>query len=115
MVADTTLTIGDEHTAVFQPQFSPDGRSLAYVSDEEGFWQLYLMELSSGEIRRLTEDDQEYGLPAWLQGMRTYEFSPDGKILYAVRFKIGFASLVRITIQTRVVEEICSGPRLYMA
>jgi dipeptidyl aminopeptidase/acylaminoacyl peptidase len=110
LVADTTLTIGNGHTAVFQPQFSSEGRSLAYVSDEEGFWQLYLMELSSGEVQRLTDDDQEYGLPAWLQGMRTYDFSRDGKIIYAVRHKNGFASLVRITLQTRVVEEISLDP-----
>ncbi len=105
LIMDTAVAAGEDgQAAVFQPQFSPDGRTLAYVSDAEGFWQIYLIELASGEHRRLADDGFEYGLPAWVQGMRTYEFSPDGKMIFAVRHKNGFASLVRITLSTGVGE-----------
>lgn len=89
---------GDEKTSIFQPEFSPDGKSLAYISDQEGWWQLYLYDLESGEHRQLTEQPAEHGLPAWVQEMRTYTFSGDGKSIYVIRFQEGFSSLVKIDL-----------------
>ena len=42
---EATPITGDENTAVFGAQFSPDGRYLAYVSDPDGWWQLYVYDL----------------------------------------------------------------------
>ncbi len=107
VIADTAITaIGGGQVAYFQPRFSPDGQSLAYVSDAEGFWQLYLHNLKTGVHRRLADDGFEYGLTAWLQGMRTYDFSPDGQAIFAVRYKNGFAGLVRITLATDAVDPL---------
>ncbi len=50
---DTTLA-GGSSTSVFQPEFSPDGRFLAYVSDASGWWQLYLFDLEKHQHRQLT-------------------------------------------------------------
>ena len=36
------------------PQFSPDGRSLYFVSDQDGFKDIYRMEPSSGDLFRVT-------------------------------------------------------------
>ncbi len=36
------------------PQFSPDGQSLYFISDQDGFKDVYRMELSSGALDRLT-------------------------------------------------------------
>jgi Tol biopolymer transport system component len=36
------------------PQFSPDGRSLYFVSDQDGFKDVYRMALSSGDLFRVT-------------------------------------------------------------
>lgn len=36
------------------PQFSPDGRSLYFISDQDGFKDIYRMELSSGDLHRIT-------------------------------------------------------------
>ncbi|PSQ89098.1 MAG: hypothetical protein BRD30_06020, partial [Bacteroidetes bacterium QH_2_63_10] len=36
------------------PQFSPDGQSLYFVSDQDGFKDVYRMELSSGDRHRVT-------------------------------------------------------------
>ena len=79
--------------AVFQPQFSPDGRSLAYVSDETGWSNLYLYDLKTRTHRPLTADPVDVGTPAWRQGLRTYGFDPDGQCLYYVRNESGFARL----------------------
>ncbi|HSR42758.1 MAG TPA: BamA/TamA family outer membrane protein, partial [Longimicrobiales bacterium] len=36
------------------PAFSPDGRSLYFISDREGFSDVYRLELASGEVRQVT-------------------------------------------------------------
>jgi dipeptidyl aminopeptidase/acylaminoacyl peptidase len=90
---------GDARTSIFQPEFSPDGRYLAYVSDASGWWQIYLYDLENGDHRQVTSAQADHGLPAWIQGMRTYAFGPDGKSIYSLRNQQGFASLVRIDLE----------------
>ena len=55
------------------PVYSPDGRSLAFVSTRTGGGDLYRLDLVSGETRRVTFDDGPESLDSW---------SPDGKWLY---------------------------------
>ena len=88
-----TTVAGGEGTSIFQPQFSPDGRSLVYVSDASGWWQLYLYDIESGEHSQLTNVPAEHGEPAWVQGRRTYGFSPDGMGLYFLRNQHATVSL----------------------
>ncbi len=53
-----------------QPTFSPDGRSVAFVSTRSGGWQVWLAEADGGHPRRLTNfADSRVGSPSW---------SPDG-------------------------------------
>ena len=40
------------------PSFSPDGLSLAFLSDREGKRQVYEMSLSGGESRKLTSTEE---------------------------------------------------------
>ncbi len=76
-VKEVRKIAGGNRIAVFQPEFSPDGRYLGYVSEETGRGELYLYDLSSGKSRRLT-DGENIILPAWVQGMRAYGFTYDG-------------------------------------
>jgi Tol biopolymer transport system component/C-terminal processing protease CtpA/Prc len=55
------------------PVYSPDGRSLAFVSTRTGTGDIYRLELASGDLRRLTFDDGPESLDAW---------SADGKWIY---------------------------------
>jgi len=80
------LTIGARHDT--QPRFSPDGRTLAFLSDRrlqveeepaagdakerEDGQQVHLLPLAGGEATRLTD------LP---RGVRSYAWSPDGSRL----------------------------------
>lgn len=76
---------GDNNTSVFQPEFSPDGRFLSYVSDVTGFWQLYLYDLESEMHQQVTEDESEHGRPGWVQGIRMYGWTPDSRAIYFLR------------------------------
>ena len=99
-VVDEVVLAGDENTAVFQPEFSPDGRHLAYVSDVSGIGQLWLHDLEDGTQRALTSADAEHGMPAWAQGMRAFAWSADGDGLYFLRNERGFVSLWRHDLAT---------------
>ena len=90
---------GDNSTTIFQPEFSPDGHSIAYVSDESGWGQLYLQELDGGAVRRLGEPEREYGRPAWTQGLRTYSFAGPERVV-AVRGERGHDQLELIDTGT---------------
>jgi TolB protein len=54
------------------PALSPDGNLLAFSSRRNGYWDLYLLELGSGEIRRLTDTLEYDAAPTW---------SPDGAVI----------------------------------
>lgn len=59
------------------PRWSPDGRTLAFVSDRGEKGQVFLAPMDGGEARQLTHSKWGISQPAW---------SPDGtKITYAAR------------------------------
>ena len=94
-----TLT-GDRETAIFQPEFSPDGRYLSYVSDATGWGQIYLYDLERQEHQQLTTCQAEHGTPAWAQGMRTYGWSGDSQSLVYIENDRGFCKLKRYFLDT---------------
>jgi dipeptidyl aminopeptidase/acylaminoacyl peptidase len=63
------LTTSDRDTA---PAPSPDGQKIAFMSQQEGNWDIYIVNADGSNLRRLTEDPAEDGLPTW---------SPDGRVL----------------------------------
>ncbi len=84
---------GAGDVSVFQPEFSQDSKTVYYVSDREGFGQLWKVEIDSGERTRLTFSEQDFGQPAWVQDLRTYAlFESDQKALVIVN-RQGFMSL----------------------
>jgi dipeptidyl aminopeptidase/acylaminoacyl peptidase len=108
-LAESRVIAGDERTAIFQPEFSPDGRYLAYVSDHSGWWHILLADLMDGSTRQLTTGEAEHGAPAWVQGMRTYQFSPDGKQLVYLRNQAGVATLWRLALHSGEARQIGLG------
>lgn len=59
----TRLTTGpwDDIT----PAISPDGLRLAFASNRSGFWDLYLLDLTSGKTTRLTNTPEYDAAPSW--------------------------------------------------
>jgi TolB protein len=51
------------------PALHPDGARLAFASNRDGDWDLYVMDLVTGEVTQLTDTPEYDGAPSW---------SPDG-------------------------------------
>jgi WD40 repeat protein len=56
-------------TGAFRPAVSPDGQRVAYASERDGNWDIYVIELSTSAETRLTDDPLNDMAPSW---------SPDG-------------------------------------
>ena len=97
-VIGTETVAGGAQTSVMQPEFSPDGAKLSYLSDRDGWWHLYVLDLETGETEQLTRGKFEIGGPAWIQGVRAHIWKPDSSGMYAVRNRQGQMDLLEVSI-----------------
>ncbi len=109
---DIVTVDGDTDTSIFQPEFSPDGRYLSYVSDASGWSQIVLYDLQEGTSRQLTFDEAEHGTPAWVQGLRSYGWAGDSRSIFYLENRLGFLSLRRYDLESSASEAV-SGLEAY--
>ncbi len=81
------------------PVYSPDGRTLAFVSDRTGGGDIYLLTIASGDLRQLTFDDGNDLLDGWSRDGQWIYFSSGsreiaGNDIYRVRASGGTPMLV---------------------
>jgi tricorn protease len=75
---------GDAHllvtqaTDVLRPLYSPDGKRLAFVSNVTGNGDIYVVQLETGILKRLTFDDANDRLDAWSVDGKTLFYSTTG-------------------------------------
>lgn len=74
---------GGPAESVLQPEWSPDGAELWFVSDRSGWWNLYRYRLSTREFEAVTKLEAEFGKPQWNLGMSSYAFAGDGRVVAA--------------------------------
>jgi TolB protein len=67
-----------------KPSWSPDVRRLAFSSDMNGNFDIYIYELDSGQLRQVTKDPGLDTSPAW---------SPDGSRLAFVSTRSGLSEI----------------------
>jgi dipeptidyl aminopeptidase/acylaminoacyl peptidase len=72
---------GGPAESIFQPEWGPDGR-LHYVSDRNGWWNLYAADASGGNEEQLTAEEADLAYPQWLFGGSTYAFLESGAIAF---------------------------------
>ena len=54
------------------PTWSPDGQQIAFVSNMDGQWDIYIMDSNEDRIQRLTNSVSEEKVPSW---------SPNGQLI----------------------------------
>ena len=59
----------DNDARDISPTWSPDGTRIAFASERDDNWEIYLMDADGGNQTRLTNNDAVDWMPAW---------SPDG-------------------------------------
>ena len=81
-IIDTPRVVaGGVAESIFQPEWSPDGSELCFVSDRSGWWNLFCLKLASGEVRSIAPMAAEFGQPQWVFGMATYAFAGSNRIV----------------------------------
>lgn len=99
---------GGRGTSVCQPEWSPDGSQLWFVSDSAGWWQPYRYELPSKSATPVLDQlmEAEFARPQWKLGQSTYAFAENGAKVVATYLHQGLASLAVIDAISGKLEDI---------
>lgn len=103
------------HTAAREAglSFAPDNRTLAYASERDGNWQLYLAKIARKEdpnFPNATLLKEEVLLPSATVECAYPQFSPDGKELAFIEDRI---RLMVVNLETKAVRQITDGSTWY--
>ena len=91
-VADRIEGLVESPANDFAPMWSPDGASLAFVSDRDGTYQVYSVELATGIVRRRTRFDA--GVIGIVPTGPAFSWAQNGDVAYSI-FHNGGWSLFR--------------------
>lgn len=80
----TRLTTPGDSSWNLQPVWSPDGKRIAYASNRDGDFEIYVMNANGSAVSQLTDNDTQDDLPSW---------SPDGRRLTFVSDRDGNAEV----------------------
>jgi dipeptidyl aminopeptidase/acylaminoacyl peptidase len=103
-VGQPRVVAGGPRVSVGQPRFSPDGRALAYVSDETGWWNVHVAASDGTGARPLLVEPHDHAEPAWGPGQRSFAWSPASDAIALCRNEDGFARLVVVGLDGSVTE-----------
>jgi dipeptidyl aminopeptidase/acylaminoacyl peptidase len=89
---------GGPAESIFQPEWSPDGTDVVFVSDRSGWWNLYRFTLATGAVRPIAPQTAEFGQPQWNFGMATYAFArPDRVVCTFAEAGLGHLAVIDLT------------------
>jgi dipeptidyl aminopeptidase/acylaminoacyl peptidase len=78
---DGSAIAGGPEESIFQPEWTPDGSSLFFVSDRTGWWNLYRHDLATSTTRPILTMAAEFGVPQWVLGLSTYAFAGPSRLI----------------------------------
>ena len=79
---------------IISPSWSPDGKSVAYVSFETGMAKVYIQEIASGKREEVLSKETQISSPSW---------SPDGKYLSLTLYQDGNAEIYILRLRDRAL------------
>lgn len=91
---------GEVNESIVQPQWSPDGKSIYFISDRTGWWNIYRTNVNGDSLEAMHTREAEFGGPAWQFAASYYDFDSNGNIV-AIYWQHGIAKLARIDVQTK--------------
>lgn len=92
------------HASDTAAAWSPDGTQVAFASTRAGNWELYLVEIATGQEERLTDEAATDFAPAW---------SPDGKKLAFLSDREGAWAVYILDIKSGQVEKLIATGDAY--
>jgi dipeptidyl aminopeptidase/acylaminoacyl peptidase len=101
------LIAGGQKESIFQPEWSPDGSALYFISDRSGWWNLYRQK-NRAPIEPLATMEAEFGQPQWVFGTSTYAFAGPDRLICSWSSK-GLGHLGSIDLATGTLEDIETG------
>jgi len=100
---------GDAELPAFQPEFSPDGRYLSYITNKGEMDQLILLDLETSKKTVLVKDAFLLK-PAWIQGLRVQAWQPDSQAIYYFENTQASFKLKKVSLKTGAIELIELSP-----
>jgi dipeptidyl aminopeptidase/acylaminoacyl peptidase len=82
-MGEPRVIAGGPTESIFQPEWSPDGAAIVFVSDRSGWWNLFRYDLAKRTTRPLAPREAEFGVPLWQLGASTYAFAGPDRIVCA--------------------------------
>ena len=105
VVGEPSAIAGGPAESIFQPEWSPDGTHIFFVSDRSGWWNLYRFELATRALRPIAPMAAEFGQPQWAFGMSTYAFAGADRIVCTYS-QAGLGKLAVIDLATETLRTL---------
>lgn len=102
----TRHTLAHSGVSFASPQFSPDGRYLAFTSDQTGWRNLWVAEANGHNPRHVPTGPGEVGKPDWVPGLFAMRWRDDSGALFAVRRHLSQDTLVRVDWPSGAVTDL---------
>jgi dipeptidyl aminopeptidase/acylaminoacyl peptidase len=106
--ANLRVIAGGPDESVFQPEWSPDGNEIVFVSDRTGWWNLYAYRVATAATRPLCPMTAEFGMPQWNLGMSMYAFADARRIVCAYT-QAGLGQLATLDLANGSLQAIETG------
>lgn len=97
--------------SILQPQWSPDGKFIYFISDRSNWWNIYRTTFDGQNLEQIYDMKVEFGGPAWQFGTSYYGFDANQNLV-ASYWTNGLAKLVRINVQSKTLTPL-SATEIY--
>jgi dipeptidyl aminopeptidase/acylaminoacyl peptidase len=105
VVGELSAIAGGAAESIFQPEWSPDGTHILFVSDRSGWWNLYRFKLATRALGPIAPMAAEFGQPQWAFGMSTYAFADADRVVCTYS-QAGLGKLAVIDLATETLRTL---------